>query len=509
MDDDVPMMDAEAIWEDNDVPSGADFVVPLNFSTSRSPRPSIFSKSPTGSEVSLRKGTPIRARPGSPWIRGNTEDSNVETTEATWAPLQDAPSDSEESDQEVDLPQDNVAAVEGPSTVVDAPQQVEDDPSLPSSHVPSSPESPEGFAGGKTLSQRFAELSDKLATEGRSFRRSLADIDAMPSSDAAGAFDQPNLKFPDLPSSSPEKHVEEEPEESIEESAVSASVELDEQVDQSASLRQEEPAESGLNEYSSQDDREDTGPMEQSYEEAEQPDYATEDYQESTLQESTGLSVEFQEYFVPVAESSVEQTEVVAASFELNEAVDVAVMESKAEALLEPLLQHEVISVSPIADQSNNQDASFISPIRGDNSPQMDITVHSEESDSDSEEDEMDESGQVAESTYDHDVHVQQSLTEDVQQQPQMASIIMDEPKATPGSWRRISAEGITEPMTAEDQIVECGEEIEDDMEHGPSWEDETDAEPLVQIRSNDPMAAARAAAILNLVSSKFASQHQ
>ncbi len=167
--------------------------------------------------------------------------------------------------------------------------------------------------------------------------------------------------------------------------------------------------------------------------------------------------------------------------------------------------QPEAISASPAQSQAvngiDNEDASFISPIRVKDSPLMDVTsVHSDDSDTESEDEDMDESGQAAESTYEQDIQ-QQSYDIDIQQEVQVSATMENEPKATPGSWRRVSDEGIPEPEIREDHTLEYDEEAEDEMACGPSWEDETDAEPIVQIRSHDPMAAARAAAILNLVS--------
>ena len=54
------------------------------------------------------------------------------------------------------------------------------------------------------------------------------------------------------------------------------------------------------------------------------------------------------------------------------------------------------------------------------------------------------------------------------------------------------------------DEDVQAEELTEEVIENGPFWEDEMDAEPLVQIRSMDPQAAARAAAILNMVRCAF-----
>ncbi|KIM26284.1 hypothetical protein M408DRAFT_9939 [Serendipita vermifera MAFF 305830] len=499
MDDDVQMMDAEPVWEDNDVPSGTDFVVPLNFDSSGSPRPSMYSKSPTRFNASPRKATPVRGRPGSPWIRENVEDSGVQ---ATWMPLQDAPSDSEDSDNDAEVPQESLAVPSAPVEI--SPVEAEDNrsPSLAPQGVDASASG--GFASGKTLSQRFSELNEKLAAEGRSFReeptfrRSLSAIGAMPSSDNAGDYDQPELDFPDLPHSSPEKAAE-EPETSSEETGISASIEYDEEPVQQ---RKEDPPESGLNEYLSQDEEEETSPMEEpiSQIQEQQPESFVDESHELSLQESAEPSTQFEEYSVPVADPSQALLETAGASWESSVAVDdVVVTQPQEEVHSEAYAHKEADSIrSPQANQPGNEDASFISPIRGNHSLEMDAASDdSADSDTDSE-DEMDESGHAAESTYEQGSQ-QLSHDEEMQRLVQIPSIVVDEPQSTPGIWRRVSDEGVVLPEAKDDPTLQEEESIEDEMAHGPSWEDETDAEPLVQIRSNDPMAAARAAAILNL----------
>jgi hypothetical protein len=104
-------------------------------------------------------------------------------------------------------------------------------------------------------------------------------------------------------------------------------------------------------------------------------------------------------------------------------------------------------------------------------------------------EENMDEGEIIAELTYEQDV-----------QPRNLSSLIEDQPDVPQESSSRRSVP-VETAETTEEQAVEYDETVEEEMVNGPSWEDETDAEPLVQIRSNDPMAAARAAAILNLVS--------
>jgi hypothetical protein len=525
-DEDVPMMDAT--FGGDDMSPGADFVVPLNFDSSHSataPTLSFFTKSP-------RKGTPVRARPGSPWLRSpsalgreNAGDDNA----GGWgfAPLQDAPSD--DSDDEVDQHQEivaervNVPPTEYYSAVYEdnqGPEEaVNDEYASPSANIETaprgrsttvsplsrgnasqhrskivtpaqtaSPVSASGFSGGKLLSQRFAELENKLAAEGRSFR--FSEIGALPSSPAVGeGYDRTELKFPDLPSSSPDKSTtnedgqeEEKLDESRVENDLSSEVAEEEQAESRQSFGREDSAENGLNEYS-QENTEQANSMDEY-------DYSMELPQEGHSQE-------------PVEPSYQDSAEVVVAavtnaSWQSVEIVqDAGAVEASVEEgqdwNISKALDSSVRSPTLSVRNEDEEDASFISPIRPKDSPPMPIddmedseSVSSDESD----EDDMDERGIIAESTYEQDV------------QPQhLSSLIEDKPNVLqePSSSRRSMPAEATE--TTENQAADYDETIEEEMVHGPSWEDETDVEPLVQLRSNDPMAAARAAAILNLVS--------
>jgi hypothetical protein len=134
------------------------------------------------------------------------------------------------------------------------------------------------------------------------------------------------------------------------------------------------------------------------------------------------------------------------------------------------------------------QDASFISPIRRDTSLADDAqSVHAEieeEYEASPREDIL-----VANSTFEEGLHPVDSTFE-------QDSIVHEHRNKIEVQRFIVPNIAAVYQEEAVDDDVEADEELE-----GPSWEDETDAEPLVQIRSNDPVAAARAAAILNLVS--------
>ena len=518
-------MDAAPTWED--MQSATDFVVPLNFGSSHSattPIPSFFPRSP-------RKATPVRVRPGSPWLRSpsiidheNTQDNNMDdNADGGWgfAPLQDASSD--DSDNEADQPQEIMARrVDVPPTEyfsaayeddqepevvnndypspradIESPRGRSSKPSpLSRSRDPSSVVAPtqassqpptNGSSTGKPLSQRFAELEKKLTAEGRSFR--FSEIGTLPSSPAISpSHNGTDLKFPDLPSSSPDKSVakdDEEQDESHVENESSSKLDDEGQAERTGMPRHEPSTENVLNENLSQEDTEDTS--------MEEPEYSLEPHQGNLAQESAEHSYQASAEVVAVAvtnasRQSDDSVHDVSAGVEAQELKETFTSEEAT-----PPIRHIVDIQNEELDQ---EDASFIAPIPTEDSPRMDdsVSVTSEDSEqsNDTDEDEI-----IAESTYEQDIQPQHlsSLSADRYD-------VSQDPSYYPSKPAEVAE-------TMDDEVVGHDETIEEEMNHGPSWEDETDAEPLVQIRSNDPMAAARAAAILNLVSSHFAPNKQ
>lgn len=571
-------MDSASGWDD--MPSGADFVVPLNFDSSHSataPVPS-FPRFP-------RKGAPLRARPGSPWLRSPSilgGENAVDDNDGGWgfAPLQDAPSD--DSDNEAGQPQEivasrvNVPPAEHYSAVYydnQGPEEVANDPPSPPptdietaprgrsttlsppsrgnnpqrhsrvvtpAHT-SSPAPMSGFSGGKTLSQRFAELGNKLAAEGRSFR--FSEIGALPSSPAiVDEYTRTGLAVPSLPGSSPDRltaNEEEQEDGSRVESDVSSEAAEEKRVGRHDFFRREVPAESGPNEYLSQEGSEQdnsTGepvysmelqPHEESLQQPAEPSYqASTEIVAAAVANASWQSVESVQTASAVEADAEEQLN----WYEASQALDYPDNEEEEEErehsralvssaqlseqqLWEASIPLDSVQVDPegheqflavarvldsptrsptISVRNDEQDASFISPIRPKNSPPMPIDDMDDSelgSSDENDEENMDEGEIIAELTYEQDV-----------QPRNLSSLIEDQPDVPQESSSRRSVP-VETAETTEEQAVEYDETVEEEMVNGPSWEDETDAEPLVQIRSNDPMAAARAAAILNLVS--------
>lgn len=136
------------------------------------------------------------------------------------------------------------------------------------------------------------------------------------------------------------------------------------------------------------------------------------------------------------------------------------------------------------------QDVFFISPIRRDASSaddaQSDHSEIQEEYEASPREEIL-----VANFTFEQGLHPVDSTFEQ--------DSVVHEQKNRIEAQRFIAPNIAAVYQESEEEAVEGDVEPNEELE-GPSWEDETDAEPLVQIRSNDPVAAARAAAILNLV---------
>lgn len=153
-----------------------------------------------------------------------------------------------------------------------------------------------------------------------------------------------------------------------------------------------------------------------------------------------------------------EQEEVLQESLIVDEedtdAMDI-VLESAAPERKTPVLQEE--------------SASFISPI------QRAPSVH-------------EESVQVAQES-----HIEQVVDASIQDSKAPATVVV------PSLGSAFPSPLMARQEMLVDEEVQAEEAPEEMVEAGPSWEDDTDAEPLVQIRSMDPHAAARAAAILNL----------
>ncbi|KAG8824301.1 hypothetical protein FRC19_002071 [Serendipita sp. 401] len=186
-----------------------------------------------------------------------------------------------------------------------------------------------------------------------------------------------------------------------------------------------------------------------------------------------------EEHDSPLEEESESQR---MATFEPQASVDVQpqiIVEETPEVLMEDSemtpedsqLQHEGLS---------ERDASFISPIPQANSSFIDAaSVHSTDDEEElfiKQEDPYPQQSTMEGDTFTHNADV---------------SVIV------PAPAEKLF---VPSPLMARQGLVpdvQINEESEEVV--GPSWEDESDAEPLVQIRSLDPMAAARAAAILNL----------
>ncbi|KAG8841273.1 hypothetical protein FRC20_005119, partial [Serendipita sp. 405] len=261
--DDGPMVDASASmgfgdpdtthnWDDQYDAPPTDYFEPLKGSTNIAPKvssrldvsvPRGRSRSPLLDTNQARSVVPAipeespskRYRPPSPWLRPRDSPAVIETQETNWMALQENDSDSDEEsaplaaesnsqppepstfDNNLTMNQQDDSVVPEPEpelvllgrnsstpSPVISPQRVSvSPPKEPVRSTPSSDSPDTGFGKGKRLSERFAELQERLTREGRSLR--FSEIEALPSEDYAGpGFDSP-LKFSDVAGDSPSK----------------------------------------------------------------------------------------------------------------------------------------------------------------------------------------------------------------------------------------------------------------------------------------------------------------
>lgn len=493
--------DTTAEWEPP-IPEGTDYLVPLNFgssvssSSAKKPSPRVKELSASGSPYprkysddlagrlvtsQLEDGTPItrkqfftmrspsreanlamrmgvspkRSEGGQPWLPDASFGLNAQDEV-------EAGIDSREQSNDVSTSHvDDL--VHTPFTQSNPVQLEKDEQTTSASLIPEKTAYPQG----KRLSERFAELEKKLAQEGRSFR--ISEINALPSSDPVGF-----APLGDLPSSSPEK------------------LQPSDSVHQSPEKHTGQPLErAGVDEEEDAMDQEETQLIEQEL----STDPAEEEEPEATptpLMEAPD-SVADADNSLILQDGELESVENLpgeqqSRSVEENDMIQAVEPSTVGEGSLPVSVQEEPVSLIEAAGtcpslqeesflSREEQEGSFISPIRRDISSVVDASSVR----SDIEEGDEAHPKEVGLPTLNSPARPQEPAQSTELEQP--APTTIDQ------SVLPQDAQKETEGVDEEEEVLE-----------GPSWEDETDAEPLVQIRSNDPDAAARAAAILNLV---------
>ncbi|KAG8831168.1 hypothetical protein FRC17_003554 [Serendipita sp. 399] len=455
---------------------------------SRSPRlDTVLASQGGATPVNNEKSPSKRYRPPSPWLRPLDASPVVENHQAKWMPLQDNDSDSEPepapepSQFDRQEPEPSPVADTGVGNTlygspiaepailtpnsstpspISSPKQQAPSPSKDSGELDSHNSSPDtGFGKGKRLSERFAELQERLGKEGRSLR--FSEIGALPSEDYVGpGFDSP-LKFPETAGDSPSKSSA-LPDSSPAKTLSSRTSDQEEQ-------DEDEPVEYTvpLQEVSSEQEQSEDLEPEDSTEEAHAPDL------EERMDDADVSELLSEEQDTPFQEE-IEPTEVEALEPRTKPDVELQVsVEETPDALMENAVVDSI-------GEPLEHDESFISPIPKANSSFNDATsIHSTDAEDDEEEPYIKQEESYPENS---------ALgVEGITGEP--------EPSQFPAS-----ALFVPSPLMARQGLIpeiQMNEEAEEMA--GPSWEDESDAEPLVQIKSLDPMAAARAAAILNL----------
>lgn len=356
-----PSFDADMhTWGDGDM-SNTDFIVPIKFGSSNSSR--------RASSI-----PPVEAeRPPSPWPQSQlpTQSDNQDENQF-WGTLQDAPSDDDDSVHEEPLPKPK----------------------------------------GKRLSERFNDIEERLAKEGRSFL--FSEINAM-SSDGAD-INETAANLPD----SPPKPVSE---------------------------RVEEPS---LLEESKQDAWDDDAPSEQGFEYPEQSmwddhaggpeeDSSAEVHPESLSTELSALNSSADAH----PESYSTDHSASSSSGDQEESPSSP----------PPVIKHQTITVkhtAPVAKEEEEDESEARARL---SSPRLEPQVYS------------------------------------AAKSPKPRERIVN-----------VSSDTSSDSEEEENHQEEPQPEMEADNASRVSWDDDTDMEPLVQIRSHDPLAAARAAAILRMV---------